>query len=591
MKRIEKLFLVAMTVCGITAGAAVAGVLMAIAVPATSPYLLTLAEKADVARLSGYLGWLTGTGMYLISLMALVVGIAALTLLLGVINPNIVSGAKNWRSRAGAKLAVSIAALIGWVAVLTAAIGGSSESQLIHQVIQVLVVASTTALLWFISGETGWAGIFSTSSWALPPPGERKRTLLLGAAVGLLAVALIGMVEWTQGKYFILVSEVLDRSGETSFLGYQLLAVGFIVMLGTAFPLCGWFVVALAPVTRAGTDVKQLLKGPAALYAIVAIMLLIGYGYAGRKYDLDKKDLAAVLSLPATAADSGTIVILHPDKEQPVTIQEGPRAVSGSGFSLQSTIGLSEENLKKVEAYLAAHPDGSVFTYAAREILFKGYHALWEVKNGLDWQVKAAGSQLIPRMLLLARFQVLPVTDENLRLLISFSDESVWSAGGRSALAIAKGYQHFGRTGDAKRWLDKARAAGAEGAMDDILKVPVVVDGAIHGRIIVNGAPPKGARVALLSTQAQRDAKEVIKISDLSLGKVLVDVKPLSPDGRFSFDRLGSGTYVVAVMTTREQIPAAVRSGARTVRPAPGPIRVGPERTKDLGTIEIVFKP
>lgn len=588
IKKSEKLFLVVMTAFGITAGAAVAGVLMAIAAPAMNPYLLTLSEKADMDRMSSYAGLFTGAGAYISLFLSSAAGIAALTLLLGVINPHWKNGVRNWKSKAGMKQMASALTVIGWFIAVVSAVSGSPSSTI---VVQFLVLTAATAFLWSIAGATGWAGELTETPEQTQPKNGRTWTAFSGAAVGVSAFTLVRLVEWTQGKYFILVSEVLDRSGETSFLGYQLLATGFIVMLGTALLLFGWFIVALAPVTRAGTDVKQMLKGPAALSAVLTIALLVGYGYAGWRYDLDKKDLAAVLSLPAAAADSGTIVILHPDKERPVTVQEGPRAVSGSGFSIQSTIGLTEESLNKVEAYLAAHPDGSVFTYAAREILYKGYHALWDVKNGLDWQVKAAGSQLVPRMLLLARFQALPVTEENLRLLRSFSDELVWSAGGKSALAIAKGYQHFGKMADAGRWLDKAKAAGAEGITDDLLKGPVVIDGAIRGRIIVNGAPPKGTRVALLSMQAQRDVKDVIKISDLSLGKVLVDAKPLSPDGRFSFDRLGSGTYVVAIMTTREQIPTAVRSGSLTVRPAPGTIRVGPERTKDLGTVQIVFKP
>jgi len=589
--KIEKVFPFAMMVLGIVAGLAIVMVLMAIAVPTMSSYLLTHAEKADFEHMAGYADLFGRSGMSWFFVASFAIGLVTTVFFLLVLNPHCMTGVRNWRSRAGVKLAASVVAVAAWIVVMVAALGGMSGPGGVQAVVQVLIIAGATALLWCIAGETGWAGTFSSTTWSLPPASSIQLSLLFGAAAGSVLFVLDRLVEWTQGRYFILVSEVFDRSGETSFLGFQLLAVGAMGILGTTFLVLGGFIAALAPVPRTGQEVKRRLKAPMTAFVALITVLLFSYGYAGWKYDLDKTDLSGIIGVPGAASAGNTVIMLLPTKDQPVTVQDWPLQVSGSGFGVQSTIELSAENLGKVEAYLARHPDGSVFTYAAREMLYKGYYALGDAQNGLRWQVKAADSQLLPRMLLLARFSALPITGENFKLLEAFSDTSVWSAGGKSALALAKGYQHFGRTADARRWLDKARAAGVEGAADDILKGPVVTDGTVRGRVLVNGVPPKKAWIALVAMMKRNDAREAFKVTDLTLGRLLADAHVLGADGKFLFDRLGSGTYAVAVVVPRELVPAAPRQDRLAARPVPGPVRIGPERVKDLGTIEIVFKP
>jgi hypothetical protein len=438
-----------------------------------------------------------------------------------------------------------------------------------------------TAALWLVIGEEGWLG--DLSSWGRPRDVDWRRTALLGASAGAAFIAIGSMFSWSFGKYFILVSEVLDRSSETSYLGFQLLTIGLVVLLGSALSLAAAFTIALAPVKRETQDLLQGLKAPLTACLVVFILLAAGYWYAGSTYDLDKKSLAGVLGVPEKEQASRTVVLLLPSKGLPVTVQEWPLRVSGSSFAGQQTIALSVENLRKVEAYLDAHPDGSIYQYMGREILSKGYHALWDAEAGLKALQRAAESQLIHRMVLLVRLRMLPVTDENLKLLQAYSDEKIWHAGGRSALSLAAGFRHFGKTAEAERWLQKAKEGGADLSKAEFMNEPVVVNGTVRGRLVLDGKPLAGVRTALLAVSGDKKALENFSITEFTLPRSLVDVRVTGQDGRFAFSSLGTGHYLLAIMLEQEKTSFS----AVNARNVPGGVQIGPVTSRDLGTIEL----
>ncbi len=583
-------FVLAMLFFGIIAAVEIVMILMSVAVPTMSQYLLTVAEKADWERMGKFAGYFIDHAFMNINIAVFVVAAIVVSILfLLTINPQVTNAVKHWRSKSGAKLLIVLLAVLGLLYLLGFGLDFSFfRMPRMGKLVQFLIMIFGTGFLWLVAGDQGWAGDFS--AWGKQQDVEPRRTFLLGALAGAATFALGNLLNWSFNKYFILVSEVLDRSGEMSYQGYQLLTFGLLVMLGIVCPILAGIVIALAPVRRDNREAGRRLILPVGALSVLCIVLAAGYGYAGKKYDLDKENLASILNIADKASVTRTVVTFLPSKKLPVAVQEWPLQVSGSGVAMQNTMELSEENLKKVEAYIDAHRDGSIFLYAAYDILMKGYNALWDKKNGLAWQIKAAESNFLPRLLLLARFRYLPATEESVKLLELYSDEKTWFVGGKSALSIAAGYRHFGNTVKADQWLQKAQKRGADLSKADFMRDPVVAHGTIRGKIVMNGKPLAGVKIALLGYYMDRNKIENFSITDLMLSRSLADVTETRTDGLFAFDRLGSGKYLLAMMTDKETVPFDIGPQKIRARNVPGLIQIGPTVARDLGIIEITVE-
>jgi len=330
----------------------------------------------------------------LIAVSSVIVTILRL-LFLRVLNPQSVMALKKWRSVAGAKLLVVFLLSLAWLYLLVNESGSVYITQRdISKSIQFGIYVIGAAGLWLIASEQGWAGDFS--SWRMSHDAKPIRILLLGAATGDLIFAITYLSDIATEKYFILVREVLGGSGEPSFLGFKYLALGLSIQISLELLLIAGFAVALAPVQRDATEIRHRLVKPTVALAVILALLIAAYSYAGKKYDLDKPDIASAVGISSKAKNSKTVLIFNPSKELPVTIQEWPLQTTASSLAVGGTIELTNDNPQKVESYLNAHPGGTIFTYAARNILMTGYYALWDIQEGLAWQVKAAESQLLP---------------------------------------------------------------------------------------------------------------------------------------------------------------------------------------------------
>lgn len=445
-----------------------------------------------------------------------------------------------------------------------------------------------TAGLWLIAGEQGWAGDFS--SWRMPHDAKPVRISLLGAATGVVIFAITYLSDIVAEKYFVLVSEVLDGSGETSFLGFKYLALGLSIQISLELLLIAGFAVALSPVQRDAAEIRHRLAKPTVALAVIVALLIAAYSYAGKKYDLDKPDLASAVGISDKAKNSKTVLIFNPSKELPVTVQEWPLQTTASSILAvrSDTIKVTKDNLQKVESYLNAHPGGTIFTYTARNILMTGYYALWDIQEGLAWQVKAAESRLLPRLLLLARFTSMSVTPENLKLLESYSDDIKWYHSGRSAHLLSIAYHHFGKSAQARAWLQKAISLGAEITDTKYLDVPAVTQGTLKGKILLNEKPLSDVKVGLLSHQTTSNRVKSYTLTDFSLARSLQDAVRTNSDGSFAFTKLGNGKYLIAIMTEKNAIPFDIKPGQIKVSNVPGLVQIGPVANRDLGIIKIV---
>jgi hypothetical protein len=584
----ETTFILAMFVVGPSAGLAITLVLMSIAIPQFTQYQLTLTEKADWNRIASFGNLMMGSSSWIL-FAAVSLGIVTIIILLflRVLNPQCMVALKKWRSVAGAKLLLVFLLSLAWLYLLANLSGSFYITQTeISKSIQFGIYVIGTAGLWLIAGERGWAGDFS--SWRMSHDAKPVRSSLLGAATGIMIFAISYLSDIAAGKYFVLFSQVLAGSGEPSFLGFKYLALGSSIQITLELLLIAGFVVALAPVQREAAEIRHRLVKPTVALAVIVALLFAAYSYAGKKYDLDKPDFASAVGISGKAKNSKTVLIFNPSKELPVTIQEWPLQTPASNVAVGGTIELTKDNLQKIESYLNAHPDGTIFTYTARNVLMTGYYALWDVQEGLAWQAKAAESQLLPRLLLLARFSSMSVTPENLKLLESYSDDKTWYHSGRSARSLSIAYHHFGKPTQARAWLEKTKNLGAEITDTKYLDVLAVTRGTLKGKILLNEKPLSDIKVGLLSHQTTSNRVQSYALTDFSLARSLQDTVTTNKDGSFAFTRLGNGKYLIAIMIEKNTIPFDIKPGQIKVHNVPGLVQIGPAANRDLGIIKIV---
>ncbi len=579
----EITFVSAMIVFGAAIGIGIISIIVAIAAPDLVKTLLTFQEKADFELMRRKAGWII-EHIYFIKYPLLCIAVFTLILFLVNLNPHVKNKLK--LKYPGLKFLVIFLGLLACFILLI--FTGDRISNLLNFDIQspnaanFLIFSFTTGLLWFIVGEMGWAGDFS--SWKMGIAGGENRPVaafILGTVVGSAVYGLSFLYNWTFNKYFILVSEVLDQSGETSYLGFKL--IGYELMFTTAifFGIIAGIIVALAPVYRTCQQRFKWLILPVALSTVLAVVIFAVYTNAAKKYDLGKKDLAQAAGVPDKAMESLTLVLL---KQDTATVQEWPLQARGSGFVSMSTVAATGESLKRIEDYLAEHKEGSVFTYAAQDALIRGHHVMWNLEKGVEYQFRYADQALLPRMVLLSRLRYLPVTPKNLGYLKALSDESKWYVGKDACLRIAEAFMHFGMTKEAQDWVNKGKERGADMSKAGFLKDEVLTQGRIKGRVIVNGMANVSTKVALM-----RQDYKIDKIEDGALIHKLVDVQDIDKDGSFTFRNIGKGDYLLIIVADKNIIPYDIASNKLKVKNLSGPVKIDINRpTMDLGTVNIV---
>jgi hypothetical protein len=583
----EIAFIASMIILGIALGIGIVAI-MAIAVPSYAGLILTHAEKADFELMSQKFSWIAKNPYPLFGILILFIMTTG-SLFFVNLNPNFKNTykEKTARLKSAAVLLLSGGCLLLLLVPVTNILNLFSGFLLPwaqNNIAVFLFFFLGTGLLWFIAGEMGWAGDFS--SWKMGVQGKQAMpvaSFILGGIIGSAAFGLYYLFNWSFDKYFILVSEVLDKSGETSYLGFKLLANYLMFFLSMSLGIMAGLITAFSPTYKTTRQRVVRLIFPAMLLAVLIPVILSTYQNAVKKYDLGKKNLAEAVGIPEKASVSKTIVMFTLNK---AVIQEWPLKIEVNNLMGTNTIELSYENLKKVEGYVAGHKEGSVYNYTAREALTNGYYGLWDVKKGIEQQFKNSGEVIFPRLLLISKLNQLPITQENLSYLRTFTDESKWHIGGKFAIKIAYAFMHFGEVEKAKALVKKAQEKGEDISKITFLNEKILKDGKITGSIKVNGKSPANTKVGLL-----RYSESFEKIDNITLVLRLLDVRNLDATGRVSFNHLGQGEYVLAIMTNKEGIPYNISQEKFKVINSPGKIKLDPLMpNRNLGNINIVVK-
>lgn len=579
-------FIVSMAVFGALVGLMVCAILMAIAIPSFSNYILTLSEKADFEKLetSAFLFSPAKFKIFKFVFLAIIVIVGGWFFYF--LNSNLF---KAFKSRTGVlKFIITVVICIVWFTALVLLSSRITGAGMVtpsgDNITSFLFVVLSTMTLWFVAGETGWAGDYS--SWKMGSQDKKAepiKTLIMGAVVGAVFYCLLLLNNALFTKYFALVSDALDESGETSYKGFVLLTYSLVVLGSFTMGVLGWLTAGLSPTFR---DTRSRVKILASLAIFLSVTLAVAIPYfinVGKKYDMDKKGIAAAVGIPAVSSVEKSLLMFGENKKgKTVSLKKYPMEVKGFCFSGgDSSIAVSPENLSKVDEYIQTHKNQSVYYYAAQETLYKGYFLLGDIGNAMKAMMRASEDILIARMVLIRKLQQGVVDQNNLSYLKMFEDTSKWHIGGGSMLRLARAYAYQGAQKDADRWVKKATEAKVDMKDFKMPATPVLTKGTITGAIKFATGKQAGLKAVLLRG-------ETTSLDDYSLAGSLLDTTDIGNTGLFTFKNLGAGSYQIAIIADKAVMSYDIPTDKLKTQNAPGIIKLDAKKpTAYLGTITI----
>lgn len=277
MKR-EILFICSMMVLG-----AVLGVTFAAGIASLSAirdfgynppsHIITLEEKEDLEQMNRLSKWFRKLErpIILITGKLLLFGIT-LSLLLLNLNPNL--GKKSTLNKKGITKALLV--IISAIALLI--LIDYADSQ---KLVSIAIFLIGTGFLWFIAGETGWAGDFL--SWKMGVQGREAKPLMaffMGGVVGSAVIGLLFLNSWILSNYSMLLLE-MPEVYVYKYLHFKFLVYGFVFMLSLSFGIIAGLIVALSPTYQEIRQRFLRLFFPAVLFVILVVTISGVYFYYG----------------------------------------------------------------------------------------------------------------------------------------------------------------------------------------------------------------------------------------------------------------------------------------------------------------------
>ena len=587
MKR-DILFVCVFMIFGLCVGFPIPSVILLRSLDVIIGDLLTLPEMAQLESATASMCRFLGTHLTLVRIIWVILTIIVLAFVLGWLNPHFWSVLTR-RAKKAKFIVVILCCLVLFSLLIFLSAQGpirntfetlfdlsevffSIPSAELPDLPYGLFLILGTVVLWLIAGEIGWAGDFS--SWRMDRGTiglKLVMTLLMGAAVGVIAYYVRYLFSWSSQQYFILLGVGPDMF---PFRWVRLFTYELMFTLAFSLGIVAGFVTVLAPWHMAVRQRLLRLLVPAALLTIYIPVVIGTYWYAHIRYDLGKHSLAEAVGIPGKGRVSKTVVKLMPEK--PI-LQEWPMQAEGWSWNGSETFELSYENLRKIEEYLHEHKEGSVFYQAGLFGLGNGYFRLWDTKKAMDQMFRNTPYYDGCRFELLIHLPYMPVTPENEKYLRDFADETKWHVGKAGTLRLAKAFMHFGHADEAKKWAGKAKAKGEDLSKATFLTGPVFTRGTVSGAFKVDDVPLVGAKVALFAGYPGY--------------RSTVDVRTTDASGKFTFTNLGRGEYILAVMTDKETVPYSLPPGHIKVKNASGAIKLDINNpSRNVGDINILTK-
>lgn len=362
-----------------------------------------------------------------------------------------------------------------------------------------------------------------------------RRGLAAGAAFGLIASA----AGWCASRW-----PQLSRAVE--LCGGVFLSVVLNLLLAPALALtCAALAAALVREDWAAHS-RRLVLG---LVAVWAVATFGADAALSRVWGFGPRSLAAAAGVP-TNRDSRTLAVawLYPTRNRFYRVDA--RRMSSE------TTDLAPDSLDRLEAFLEKTGYRGVFTSEALEAVRLGRLQWWDEERALDALMISVPGRAHPDYLrALELLRAGPVTAERYAKL-----EQLAAATGRRVEGFEKGsdaqrifegfsaaYARFGDENKAREWL--TRLDGLWSVSDKRIEVGSLEDlrdGRVEGRVLLDDAGAIGLRAGLF--MVWRSSATQTTHYWLSGSRVP------DRDGRFEFDGLGPGQYVLALLGRPEDL-------------------------------------
>lgn len=182
------------------------------------------------------------------------------------------------------------------------------------------------------------------------------------------------------------------------------------------------------------------------------------------------------------------------------------------------------------------------------------------------------------------------------KMLVETSDEKLYSIKGKSALKVSRIYSKYGELDKAEYWYKKASETANISDEDERKKfadgkppkVPPFNIGKITGIVNTNGTPAENINIGLFPSANLKNFSEFQKVTS-SFAKYISFINLrggtiTDRDGRFSFNGLGEGEYVL-LLSIKTQDNKTVK-----VLNSPGTITISKAKpSADAGVIRLAY--
>lgn len=453
------------------------------------------------------------------------------------------------------------------------------------------------AAAWVLLSQKGVAGDLDSGNYELPHDGAVLRELIVaGALAGTCATFAVRLAPTISAEGLITFYATLGGIGGPAWVRMALLAMGAAAALQFS---AGGIVAALAFPHLSWPARLRAAAIPAAMLAVTLVFLRVTprvlegrYDYAWdlnemgpNGYSVAANRLARAAGIPLGASGFDTVVLTR--AAGAVTLNVLAEAVDGPSISPAS--------VQRLEAFLSRRD----YVTSLSAVAFRTWHdaaaLTWRPEECL--RVEYAKLSHCPDQqflgLFLDRLRSAPATEQVLKYVNGMANGRDWVFLTREAkIVVGDIYARLGQRPNAEQWYRRAELP-RERVLQMLDERTMFADGRLKGRILLNGAPLPGARVALVPAasvpEAFRGQPEPGIVRPFWFRWIAASAQT-DASGAFVIDHVVAGTYRLIFSSPRVRVEAFSRRVR--VNGAPGPLFLGYGRKQaDLGVIRVSAPP